>query len=357
MHCFTKELLKWNLHHNARALPWKGEKDPYKIWLSEIILQQTRTGQGLNYYLTFLKHFPDVKRLALAPEQEVFKLWEGLGYYNRCKNLIATARDIYFERKGIFPRSHEEILSLRGVGPYTAAAIASFAYNQPFAVVDGNVKRVLTRYFGIKDSPDTQAGHKKISQLAQKLIPETRPAQFNQAIMDFGATICKPKPLCSVCPLRNNCFAYQHDRVNEFPVRIRKIKRKTRYFNYLILHTKDSVYLAKRRKSDIWQNLYEPFLIESTDILDKKSIVNSEKLKSFFKSGLLKWNSTSEEKKQELTHQTIIARFHEIEVTRQRKSILGWEKINLNKLARLPFPKIIAAYFSERNESVTSKHH
>jgi A/G-specific adenine glycosylase len=189
---FTKKLMKWNQSSNNRAMPWKGEKDPYKIWLSEIILQQTRVEQGLGYYERFVKKFPTIKHLAKAPEQEVFKLWEGLGYYTRCKNLIATATFISKEKKGKFPDDYESILSLKGVGPYTAAAIASFAYNLPHAVIDGNVFRVLSRYFGISTPVDTAAGKKMYALLAKELLDKDEPGLYNQAIMDFGAVVCKP---------------------------------------------------------------------------------------------------------------------------------------------------------------------
>src|SRR5450432_3260301 len=194
---FTKKLLKWNLGSNTRTMPWKGEKDPYKIWLSEIILQQTRVEQGLGYYQKFIKAFPTVQQLAKAPQEKVFKLWEGLGYYTRCKNLIASALFISKDRKGKFPTDYESILGLKGVGPYTAAAIASFAYNLPHAVIDGNVFRVLSRYFGISTPIDSPDGKKLYALLANELLDKQEPGLYNQAIMDLGAVICKPQqPLC-----------------------------------------------------------------------------------------------------------------------------------------------------------------
>ena len=190
---FSKRLLHWNKIQNKRAMPWKGEKDPYKIWLSEIILQQTRVEQGWNYYNRFVSTFPNIKKLAAAPEEKVFKLWEGLGYYTRCKNLIATAKFIAKEKQGEFPNAYNEILDLKGVGPYTAAAIASFAFNLPHAVVDGNVFRVLARFFGIETATDSTTGKKLFSGLAEELLDKKLPGIYNQAIMDFGAMICKPK--------------------------------------------------------------------------------------------------------------------------------------------------------------------
>ncbi|MCY7291511.1 MAG: A/G-specific adenine glycosylase, partial [Ferruginibacter sp.] len=195
---FTENLMLWNNKYNRRTMPWKGEKDPYKIWLSEIILQQTRVEQGLEYYNRFLIKYPKVELLAVADENEVFKLWEGLGYYSRCKNLIVSARIIAFNYDGIFPNKYEDILKLKGVGPYTCAAIASFAFNLPHAVVDGNVLRVIARFFGIDTPIDSIKGKKVFNTLAQTLMDTVSPALYNQAIMDFGATICKPQlPLCS----------------------------------------------------------------------------------------------------------------------------------------------------------------
>src|SRR4030095_7742264 len=207
---FTKKLLGWNRKHNKRSMPWKGESDPYRIWLSEIILQQTRVGQGMDYYQKFISGFPTIQDLANAPEKEVFKYWEGLGYYNRCRNLIAAAKKIALEKKGLFPSSYDQLLQLPGIGPYTAAAIASFAFGLPYAVVDGNVERVLARYFGISTPVGSVSGKKLYSALAAELIDRKEPAAFNQAIMDFGATVCKPQnPLCKTCVLAKNCQSYQ----------------------------------------------------------------------------------------------------------------------------------------------------
>ena len=204
---FSKNILHWHKNINKRLMPWKEEKNPYKIWLSEIILQQTRVQQGLSYYNKFVFKYPTINNLAEATEQEVFKMWEGLGYYTRCKNLIATARFISFELKGIFPTNYDDILKLKGVGPYTAAAIASFAYNLPNAVVDGNVLRILARFFGDHTPIDSTIGKKNYNILAQQLMYKAPPANYNQAIMDFGATVCKPQlPLCVDCILNNEGF-------------------------------------------------------------------------------------------------------------------------------------------------------
>ncbi|MEO1264044.1 MAG: A/G-specific adenine glycosylase, partial [Bacteroidota bacterium] len=232
---------------NHRPLPWKGEKNPYLIWLSEIILQQTRVEQGLPYFEKFKKKYPTVKDLANAPEDEVMKMWEGLGYYSRARNLHAAAKFIADELNGTFPDTFHEILGLKGVGPYTAAAIASFAYGLPHAVVDGNVYRVLSRFFGIEEPIDTTAGKKLFAALAQELLDEKQAGNYNQAIMDFGATHCTPAlPACTSCLMKSKCTAFQKNTVNKLPVKIKKTKRRQRFFNYLILNEKGNVFIKKR---------------------------------------------------------------------------------------------------------------
>ena len=222
-HPFTQILLNWHENENDRTMPWKGEKNPYKIWLSEIILQQTRVDQGMNYYLEFINKYPTVTDLALANDDDVFKLWEGLGYYSRCKNMLISARQIVNEYNGVFPADYDSILKLKGVGPYTAAAIASFAYDLPHAVLDGNVFRVLARYFGISTPIDGSEGKVYFAQLAKQLLHEGASASYNQAIMDFGATICTPKlPLCSVCVFNQQCEAFFNKKVQELPVKAKK---------------------------------------------------------------------------------------------------------------------------------------
>src|SRR5262245_24307425 len=261
---FTKKLLTWNKSSNKRQMPWKGEKDPYKIWLSEIILQQTRVEQGLEYYKKFIAKFPTVHDLAKAPEQQVFKLWEGLGYYTRCKNLVATAKVISKEKGGKFPNTYEDIKALKGIGPYTAAAISSFAFNLPYAVVDGNVFRVLARVFGVSTPIDSTAGKKYFTQLADDLLDKKQPGTYNQAIMDFGAVICKPEaPLCNQCPFNKTCYAYLNKKISELPVKEKKISIRKRWFYYFIIGNKDQSAIVQRTAKDIWQELYEYPLIET----------------------------------------------------------------------------------------------
>ena len=248
---FSHFLLKWNKKLNDRQMPWKGEKDPYKIWLSEIILQQTRVDQGLNYYNKFIEKYPSVQLLAAAPDNEVYKLWEGLGYYNRCKNLLETARFISVKQDGEFPDKYENILSLKGVGTYTAAAISSFAFNLPHAVVDGNVFRVLARIFGIKKAIDASEGKKYFAKLASELLHKKLPGIYNQALMDFGAVVCKPvNPNCKKCVFKNNCYAFQNDMIRELPFKDKKIKVRNRWFYYIILEYRKKVYIKQRTSDD-----------------------------------------------------------------------------------------------------------
>ncbi len=346
---FTKKLFQWNLSDNKRLMPWKGEKDPYKIWLSEIILQQTKVEQGLNYYNRFIKEFPTVIHLAKAPRQKVYKLWEGLGYYTRCKNLIETAAIISNRYHGKFPFSYNEIKSLKGVGSYTAAAIASFAYNLPYAVVDGNVIRILSRYFGITSPANTSQGKKIYSELAQSLLPKENAAIYNQAIMDFGAVICKPRnPLCNQCVQKKECQAFQNGWVNILPVKEKKIVKKQRWFYYFIIENKNAVYIKQRKEKDIWQNLFEFFLLEREYAVDKNELLKTKEIQQFFKNTKKATTEISPNFKQQLTHQTIHAQFFLLKVktipSLLKKNYLLVPKEKLNQYA---FPKIITSYLQK----------
>ena len=342
---FTATLIKWHLQFNRREMPWKGEKDPYKIWLSEIILQQTRVEQGLQYYNRFIKNYPDVFALAAASDNEVFKLWEGLGYYNRCKNLLFTARFVASKLAGGFPQTFEALLDLKGVGTYTASAIASFAYNLPYAVVDGNVNRVLARYFGIATAIDSNNGKQSFAALATRLLNPKQPALYNQAIMDFGATVCKPKlPLCEDCHLQERCIAYSEGRVNELPVKEKKIAKIHRWF-YYILAEKDECFLVKKRtEKDIWQNLHEFLLIEANHHLNTQEVLDSETLKEL--CGVHKLLSVSRVYKQQLTHQTIHAIFIHIRM-KQSKLPAAVHLIPKDELKKLAFPRLINSFIEE----------
>ncbi|MEO5781793.1 MAG: A/G-specific adenine glycosylase [Ginsengibacter sp.] len=343
---FTKELLRWNKYDNDRVMPWKYEKDPYKIWISEIILQQTRVSQGLEYYNRFIKRFPAAKSIAIAPEHEVFKLWEGLGYYTRCKNIIASAKYISEELHGKFPKMYEDILKLKGVGSYTASAIASFAYNLPYAVLDGNVFRVLSRYFAIATPVDKLQGKKFYGDLANELLHKKIPGVYNQSIMDFGATICKPVPLCDVCPLKSRCEAYLQGIQLQFPVKEKVILKKGRWLYYLMVSYRNKFYVRKREEKDIWQNLYEFILIERPKPTTTKKLIASEKFSSIFFDRNYKIESISEVYKQQLTHQTINGQFINISV-KSPLDLNTYQLISPGKIEQLAFPKFITTYLKD----------
>ena len=340
---FVKSLLKWNETKNSRQMPWKGEKDPYKIWLSEIILQQTRVEQGLGYYQRFIKNYPNVADLALAPEQEVFKLWEGLGYYSRCKNLIETAKYIQNELNGIFPKDHKNILALKGIGSYTAAAISSFAYNLPYAVLDGNVFRVLSRIFDIETPIDTPAGKTLFSTLAQSIIPNNRPAVYNQAMMDFGATICKPSPECPICFFNTECSAFLQGKQLLLPVKLKKISVKARWFTYLVLKHKKRYAIQQRVTKDIWQNLFEFLPIET-----KKSVPISKQLSLLQKNFGIDVDKVSVKEqasfKQRLSHQLIHFQFLLVTVSQVPNLPENITWVESSELKNYAFPKTIQQY-------------
>lgn len=352
---FTKQLLKWATTID-RPMPWKGEKNPYFIWLSEIILQQTRVEQGLPYFLKFKEKYPTVFDLAKAPEDEVMKLWEGLGYYSRARNLHFTAKHIAENLEGKFPTSLEEILKLKGVGVYTAAAIASFAYDLPHAVVDGNVYRVLSRYFGIKTPIDSTEGKKEFAQLADTLLEQKSPAKYNQAIMDFGAIQCTPKlAACKNCFLKKNCFAFQEGNVYDYPVKSKKIKKQTRHFNYLVLNSNGHVWLQKRTQKDIWRDLYEFPLIETATLLKKDILSQGEIWQELIGDFTYEIKHISTPFRQQLTHRTIIATFLEIDLPDdffiKKNTYMKVDRKNLGKFA---FPKIIDLYLKDNSLNLYS---
>ncbi len=329
-------------------MPWKGEKDPYKIWLSEIILQQTRVEQGLNYYNNFIKTFPDIYKLAKAPDSTIFKLWEGLGYYTRCRNLIATARYISKECKGEFPDNYEDIKSLKGIGPYTAAAISSFAFNLPHAVVDGNVFRVLARVFGIDTPTDSTEGKKRFTELAEELLDKKQPGLYNQAIMDFGAVICKPAaPLCSQCIFNKKCVAYLTNKVAALPVKEKKITIKKRWFYYLILEYKNETAILQRTAKDIWQDLYEFPMVEAPNELTVKKILQHAEKKKWITRNSYELVTVSPLYKQPLSHQLIAGQFIQIQVTKKPLQEKNWQWLTKNKMGKYAFPQFINQYLKE----------
>jgi A/G-specific adenine glycosylase len=346
---FTEKLLQWHSTIN-REMPWKGEKNAYLVWLSEIILQQTRVDQGLPYFLKFKTKYPTIIDLANAPEDEIMKLWQGLGYYSRARNLHATAKIIRDKYQGIFPNKYEEILQLKGVGSYTAAAITSFAFEQYYAVVDGNVYRVLSRFFGIETPVDSTKAKKQFNEMAHDLIVlAASPSTYNQAIMDFGALHCKPAlPNCESCAHQKKCVAFKTDKVALLPIKEKKIKVNERFFHYLVIQQNKNIFLHKRINNDIWKNLYEFPLIEASKLLTLNELKKHDYWKMLFKNELPEVHSKPIITTQKLTHQKINAIFVEITINNvyfKRERIL---KIPFKKIHNFAFPKIIDWYFQNK---------
>ena len=343
---FQTELINW-YHINKRDLPWRHTKDAYTIWLSEIILQQTRVEQGLPYFNKFLENFPTVNDFALATEARVLKLWQGLGYYSRGRNMHATAQIVVNNFNGTFPNLHDELLKLKGVGEYTAAAISSFSSGEARAVVDGNVFRVLARYFGIDTPINSPAGKKQFFALANELIYQNDPALYNQAIMEFGALQCKPKsPNCSICPLKSNCFAFNHNIVNDLPVKIRKAAQKHRFLNYFICQRDNEILVRERQAGDIWQHLYDFPNIEVEREIPFHDPGFVLLIKNKFGQNAEFTHLTS--KKHILTHQIIHLRFFALKnyiFNFNKQKELNW--VSLSKLDELPQPKVIHDFINE----------
>ncbi|MBL4709521.1 MAG: A/G-specific adenine glycosylase [Flavobacteriales bacterium] len=347
---FAARLLEW-YHLNKRDLPWRETKNPYKIWLSEIILQQTRVAQGRSYYLKFIAHYPTVNDLAKASEEEVLKDWQGLGYYSRARNLHSTAKYISNELNNVFPNSHQEIKQLRGVGDYTSAAIASFAFDLPYAVVDGNVYRILSRIFGIETPIDSTLGKKEFATLAQSLLTEDQPANFNQAMMEFGAIQCTPKkPNCMVCPFSEHCYALSENAIKQLPIKEKKLKQKTKYLNYFIFETEDTIIINKRDKKGIWQNLYDFPLIESKKELNEEQITQSTAFAKLINQQEYKVIAVSAIRKHILSHQILMAKFIHLRL-KDEKSLkkIGFEGIKKEELIKRPIPKLIENYLNEES--------
>jgi A/G-specific adenine glycosylase len=350
MHPFAKKIIHW-YEHNKRDLPWRNTKEAYLIWLSEIILQQTRVDQGMEYYLKFAKEFPSIQHLANADNEKVMKLWQGLGYYSRARNLHTTAKIVVQEHKGVFPKEYTSILALKGIGEYTASAIASFAYNQPHAVVDGNVYRLLSRVFAITTPIDSTKGKKEFNQLANELLDKKNPSTYNQAIMEFGSMQCKPvKPNCNVCPLSAMCLAYSKKLVNELPVKSKKTKTRNRYFNYIVLNYKGKTAINKRGINDIWTNLYDFPNIETDKQLSEEDFLQSESWKNFMKRNEFNIKSISPSHKHILSHQKIYARFWEINCKNPFTNWLSKTYIVINErnIQNYAVPRLIENYLNGR---------
>lgn len=345
---FSNHVICW-YEQNKRDLPWRNTKDPYKIWLSEIILQQTRVAQGLPYYERFITDFPTVDALALAEQEEVLKLWQGLGYYSRARNLHHAAKQIVKDFGSNFPNKYEDILSLKGIGEYTAAAVSSFAFNLPYAVVDGNVFRLLARYFGIDTAINSTGGKKLFFELANELLDKNRPGDYNQAIMEFGSQKCKPSnPECESCPLQENCVASQQKQVHKLPVKLKKTKIKKLFFNYLYIHFKGNTFIKKRTEKGIWQNLYDFPLIEEDKASSEKEIL--KEIRCLLNVDIETF-STTKEYKHILSHRIIYARFWKIKVI-EEPTFKNVKKIKINSLEIYPVPKLIESFL--HNERLTN---
>ena len=343
---FKKVLTNW-YSVNKRELPWRNTKNPYYIWLSEIIMQQTQIKQGLPYYEAFVTNYPTVFELAKAKEQDVLKLWQGLGYYSRARNLHASAKYIAEDLNGIFPSTYQDILKLKGVGDYTASAIASICYKEPTAVVDGNVYRVLSRYFGIDTAINSTKGIKEFKILATSLIDTKNPGDYNQALMEFGATQCKPKnPNCMVCPLKNSCVALQKGQIDNLPVKLKKTKITKKHFNFLVLMSSDQRTLfEKRNTKGIWRNLYQFPLIETEQELSSDHFKAHPKIKSYFKDIKFDYSLyNTNELIHKLSHQHLHTKFWIIEIDK-----LPEKGILISELPSYPTPIVIGNFIEEFN--------
>lgn len=350
------QILNW-YNQNKRDLPWRDTSDPYKIWISEVILQQTRVEQGLSYYLRFVQRWPDVEQLATASEQEVLKMWQGLGYYSRARNLLAAAKQVLHDYNGVFPKTVAELQKLKGIGEYTAAAIASIAFEKPVPVIDGNVYRVISRIFDVENPIDTPQGKKHFKALADSLLDKKCPGNFNQALMEFGALQCIPKsPDCEICPLQSICLAFERKKVDQLPVKVNKIKVRKRFLNYFVLigqlESQCFTFLRHRKAGDVWQGLYDFPCIETSEKKELHELENE----AFFQN----IKAIAQEvkplpglRKHVLTHQQLMVSFYVV------KCKSGFEVLKNNSLSLVsqtelvnyPMPRLIDRFLQD-NESL-----
>ncbi len=349
MEDYRKALTVW-YNHTKRELPWRESRDPYSIWVSEVILQQTRVLQGIDYYWNFLRAFPDIKTLALASEQEVLKVWQGLGYYSRARNMHHAAKTILSDHLGLYPTDYPSIRKLKGIGDYTAAAIASIAFNLPYAAVDGNVYRVLSRLFGIATPIDSTDGKKEFANLALELLDKSSPGEFNQAMMEFGAIQCLPaQPLCSSCPLAMRCHAFVHRTVSSLPVKTKKTIQKERYFNYLFLHHENQFMLEKRGDKDIWRNMYQFPLIETNLPATIGELLTDSKWLKLMGQLNYTLHSVYPEKIHLLTHQRLHIRF--ISIALENNQVPEpWLSVEWSESERYAVPKPIELFLQEHGQ-------
>ena len=350
MDAISSRILAWYDEHK-RELPWRATRDPYRIWISEIILQQTRVAQGYDYFVRFVERFPTVEALAMAHEDEVMRMWQGLGYYSRARNLHAAAKDVV--ARETFPSSYEEIRRLKGVGDYTAAAIASFAFDEPVAAVDGNVCRVWARVFGVDSPIDSTQGKRMITEIAQTLLPESFAAKYNQAIMEFGALQCVPKsPDCFACPLTDKCVALAEGRVEALPVKSHKVKVKPRYLSYLYVHNGEELILHKRVANDIWQNLYELPLIETDTAMDADMLMAHSDYKAWHEQMPYNlYKGATQGVKHVLSHRVLYATFYELEVQGPLPCPEGFVVVKYDDLHRYALPRLVERYLCGEKKS------
>jgi len=344
---FHKILTLW-YQQNKRNLPWRTNNDPYSVWISEIILQQTRIDQGTAYYLRFINRFPDIKSLANSSEEEVLKMWQGLGYYSRARNMHHAAMQIMTEFEGKFPSSYNNIRMLKGIGDYTASAIASISFGLENAVIDGNVYRVLSRVYGIDTPIDTGNGKKEFSALAHSLLDKQNPGIFNEALMEFGALQCVPRnPSCFQCPFQDRCVAFNINKVDQFPVKSKQAKQKNRYFNYLYILNNDNFYLEKRQAKDIWHNLYQFPMIETQQSIDETELLSSPEFQNLFNELKVTIESVTPEITHLLTHQKLHIRFFKINLA-QKIIKSKWIITSKREVSKFPVPKPIENYLTNK---------
>ena len=343
---FNKELITW-YRNNKRDLPWRNQTDSYLIWLSEIILQQTRVEQGMPYFLRFLECYPTVKDFSSASEDEILKLWQGLGYYSRGRNMLKTAQKVMADFNGVFPTAYADLITLTGIGEYTAAAISSFSSNESKAVVDGNVYRFLARYFGVSTPINSTEGKKEFQALADEVLDKNNAGEHNQAMIEFGALQCKPKnPLCETCPFMLSCFAYKNAQIATLPVKLKKLKIRERHFHFfVIVNEKHQLIIKRRNNSDIWAGLYD---LPSLELLSKPERLEMiPEFRNWFENEP-KVKNISNEIKHILTHQRLFARF--VEIDAKTKNILmqdGWLWVNLEDLKNYGMPKLIFEFLKK----------
>ncbi len=326
--------------------------DPYRIWLSEVILQQTRVDQGLDYYRRFVEKYPNVRSLAAATEDEILKLWQGLGYYSRARNMHQAARTIVEEYNSVFPSDYQSLIRLKGIGPYTAAAVASIAFGEPVPVIDGNVMRVVSRWFAIEEPVNTAAGKNAIAAALDQIIDKKQPGKFNQALMEFGALFCKPRnPDCENCIFAAQCLAFQNKMVDRLPAKQKKAPQRTRYFYYLFIRRKAQqatvVYFRKRPPGDIWQGLYDFPLIESSTETDPDALIRTKDWQIFFGPKKLSINKVSPVYIHQLTHQRIVARFVEIDLHDDTPFDAPLQAVPFGRIRSLPVPRLIDKFIND----------